>query len=226
LIDYETHRSRRLAQLTADDGWLTVVAQALLEEGKNEVPEVGLVELQGDRARTGSVVLEPEALVPFGDRTLQLVERAGRFALRVRDPQSAARLVFRGLPYFEIAPEWRIPARLVPGPTRLLEMLYTIGTTGTVPSPGTVEFQAGGETHRLDALDMGDRLLLVFGDETNGKETYGGGRVLWLEAPVEVVDFNLAENPACVFTEHALCPLPSRQNSLPLRVEAGEQVPR
>ena len=38
-----------------------------------------------------------------------------------------------------------------------------------------------------------------------------------------VVDFNKAYNPPCVFTPYATCPLPPKQNILPIRVEAGEK---
>ena len=37
-------------------------------------------------------------------------------------------------------------------------------------------------------------------------------------------DFNKAENPPCVFTDFATCPLPPPQNRLPLAVTAGEQM--
>ena len=38
-----------------------------------------------------------------------------------------------------------------------------------------------------------------------------------------VLDFNLAYNPPCVFSPHATCPLPPRQNRLELAVRAGEK---
>jgi uncharacterized protein (DUF1684 family) len=38
-----------------------------------------------------------------------------------------------------------------------------------------------------------------------------------------VLDFNRAFNPPCAFSHFATCPLPPRENRLPLRVEAGEK---
>jgi uncharacterized protein (DUF1684 family) len=38
-----------------------------------------------------------------------------------------------------------------------------------------------------------------------------------------VLDFNKAENPPCAFTEFATCPLPPKENQLPVRIEAGER---
>ena len=72
------------------------------------------------------------------------------------------------------------------------------------------------------------RLWLVFGDETNGRETYGGGRFL-VTGPVQPdgrveVDFNLAYNPPCVFSPYATCPLPPDGNRLPVRIVAGERA--
>ena len=68
--------------------------------------------------------------------------------------------------------------------------------------------------------------FVIFGDRTNGTETYGAGRFLYVAPPVDgktVIDFNKAYNPPCVFTPYATCPLPPPQNKLPIRVEAGEK---
>ena len=37
-----------------------------------------------------------------------------------------------------------------------------------------------------------------------------------------MIDFNKAVNPPCAFTPYATCPLPPRQNWLPVRIDAGE----
>ena len=87
----------------------------------------------------------------------------------------------------------------------------------------------GGERMTLDvpgAVEHG-QYMLVFADATSGSETYGGGRYLWVDGPDEqgrvVMDFNYAYNPPCVWTPFATCPLPTRDNRLPIRVEAGEK---
>ena len=218
-------RARRLAEVTGPDGWLAVVGQTLLAPGPNEVEEVGTVILEDGLARLGDQVLRPEATVPLAGRSLQLVERAGRFALRVRDPEAPARRDFPGLRCFAEEPVWRRAAKLVAEGAGTITTVFSIGTTGPVPSPGSVEVALPAGSVRLRALRMGGRLLIVFGDATNGHETYGGGRFLWVDEPVEEVDFNQAENPACVFTAYAACPLPLSQNRLAQRVEAGEQYP-
>jgi uncharacterized protein (DUF1684 family) len=37
------------------------------------------------------------------------------------------------------------------------------------------------------------------------------------------LDFNKAYNPPCAFTPYATCPLPPKENRLPVRIEAGEK---
>jgi hypothetical protein len=37
------------------------------------------------------------------------------------------------------------------------------------------------------------------------------------------LDFNKAYNPPCAYTAFATCPLPPRQNWLPVAIEAGEK---
>ncbi len=68
--------------------------------------------------------------------------------------------------------------------------------------------------------------FVIFGDATNGKETYGAGRFLYVKPPVDgktIIDFNKAYNPPCVFTDYATCPLPPAQNRMKVGVEAGEK---
>lgn len=112
----------------------------------------------------------------------------------------------------------------------LLRVPDVLGTADPEPSPGTLAFEFEGVAHRLEALPGGEsgELWLVFGDLTNGHETYGGGRFLYSSALDAdggvVVDFNRAHNPPCVFSPYATCPLPWPANQLPFRVEAGERT--
>ena len=95
--------------------------------------------------------------------------------------------------------------------------------------PGAAVFTVAGETCRLEPTGNPEAgLFFVFGDATNARETYGGGRFLSAEPPDStgtiVLDFNRAFNPPCVFTPFATCPLPRPENRLPVRVEAGEKM--
>jgi uncharacterized protein (DUF1684 family) len=65
----------------------------------------------------------------------------------------------------------------------------------------------------------------MFSDLTSGKQTYPAGRFLYSDLPKNgkiVLDFNNAHNPPCAFTRYATCPLPPKQNRLPVSIEAGE----
>lgn len=166
-----------------------------------------------------------------GSFLFYVIARGDRWAVRIKDSESPVRTSFTGLEYYPLRPEWRIDARLEPAPPGTTVAVPNIlGTIDDSPSPGVVVFEHGGREHRLVAIDEGDgRLFLVFGDATNGKGTYGGGRFVYADPPPAgstrvVVDFNKAYNPPCVFTPYATCPLPPRSNRLPFPLEAGEKL--
>jgi len=74
-----------------------------------------------------------------------------------------------------------------------------------------------------------DHLFLPFTDETNNKETYGGGRYIDLDAKaisnnhIEI-DFNKAYNPYCAYSDGYRCPVPPEENDLQLAIKAGEKL--
>lgn len=72
-------------------------------------------------------------------------------------------------------------------------------------------------------------LFLPFTDDTNGQETYGGGRYIDLKTTdfkgdELVVDFNKAYNPYCAFSANYSCPKPPDENRLNIAVKAGEKL--
>lgn len=72
--------------------------------------------------------------------------------------------------------------------------------------------------------DYEDYLFLPFSDETNGIESYGGGRYIDLRIPKDntvVIDFNSAYNPYCAYNHKYSCPIVPRENYLKTRIEAG-----
>ena len=73
-----------------------------------------------------------------------------------------------------------------------------------------------------------DYLFLPFTDQTNNKETYGGGRYIDLKATAIVdgkieLDFNKAYNPYCAYSDGYRCPIPPEENDLQLEIKAGEK---
>lgn len=170
-------------------------------------------------------------LLELGALRLVIIRRGARLAVRTWNTQAELLERFDGIPSYPVDPRWRIEARFEAGLVgRTIDVPDVTGVVAAEASPGAVVFTADGREHRLDALAGGERgeLWLVFGDRTNGKETYAGGRFLYTDAPARdgrlVVDFNRAYNPPCVFSPYATCPLPPDENRLDLAVEAGERA--
>ncbi len=72
-----------------------------------------------------------------------------------------------------------------------------------------------------------DILFLSFKDLTNGKETHGGGRYIDFKIPttqVVILDFNKAYNPFCAYSNKFSCPLPTEENHLKIKIEAGMKL--
>ena len=208
-------------------------------------PRVGSIWLEDGRARfvphegveLSETILRDDldgdpTLMELGSVCFHLIRRGERFGVRVRDGAAPAMATFTGLAHFPIDPSWRVMARLEPSAAETtIEIEDITGVFSQDATPGSVAFERDGQTWRIAALPgdhEGKTLWLIFGDATNGTETYGGGRFLYTEAVRAdgsvVVDFNLAYNPPCVFSPYATCPLPPPQNRLALRIDAGETL--
>jgi uncharacterized protein (DUF1684 family) len=174
--------------------------------------------------------VEPTVL-SFGTLSWHLIERGGRLGVRVKDSESRALKEFKRIECFPVDPRWRIEGVLERhDPPRTVEITNVLGDVTHEPSPGTLVFEVDGKVCRLDPVaEPSDKeLFVVFGDETNGKETYGGGRFLGVAWPGSdgkvVLDFNKAYNPPCAFSPYATCPLPPPQNRLSVAIPAGEKT--
>lgn len=73
-----------------------------------------------------------------------------------------------------------------------------------------------------------DYLFVPFGDATSGFESYGGGR--YIEFYISdiknghvVIDFNKAYNPYCAYATGYNCPIPPKENLLPVPIASGEK---
>ena len=223
-------RMEREAALKADGGWLTVTGLFWLKEGPNRFENIpGVFEFHNGKTMFQSAEMRPNTAITLGDLTLTVIERAGRYGIRVKDKQSKRRKEFRGMRWFPVRESYRIEAKFVAQPKQV-SVPNIIGSHFEMSSPGWVTFQLDGRQMRLQpVIEEGEKeLFFIFRDQTAGKETYYGGRFLYADLPrngkVEL-DFNKAENPPCAFTPYATCPLPPPGNILPVRIEAGEQKP-
>ncbi len=173
----------------------------------------------------------PHTVVNHGSLYWYIIDRAGRFGIRLKDTLAESRLNFEGLTYFPVNPALNLKAKVIsPQSGETVAISDVLGNTTNYPISAFLEFELGGQTQRLAALDEGgDSYFVIFGDETNAVTSYGGGRFIYPTKPAEGathvrLDFNLAQNPPCVFTDFATCPLPPEMNKLSIAVNAGERV--
>ncbi|MEV7866222.1 DUF1684 domain-containing protein [Streptomyces sp. NPDC088124] len=158
-------------------------------------------------------------------------------ALRFWDPDAPAIRHFSHIDTFPFRPDWVIEATFTPvsADRRVpFEHIRDSGGSRDLVVPGDIHVTLDCVDYTLSAFDDDGTLLLVFGDPTNGNETYGAGRFLFVPREPDsdatggntvVLDFNRAFVPPCGFSAQYNCPLPPRQNRLHLPVEAGEKNP-
>jgi uncharacterized protein len=150
-------------------------------------------------------------------------------AIRVRDPNGPLARNFRGFTWFPIDAQYRVLARFVedPSPQRF-KVLNTYGHVDDYTSEGIVEFELFGRTLRLRPFTTRPkRFYFVFRDASSGEETYETARFLYSDLRDDgttVLDFNMAYNPPCAFNPYTTCPIPLRDNRLPVKVLAGEKA--
>lgn len=157
-----------------------------------------------------------------------IIQRGDQYLVRLRDLEHSNVTNFKGIERFPTESNWRIEATLEPAePDFKIQVADVIGTTSMQASPGAFAFDIQGQTYRLYPTISGDELFFVFGDATNGDSTYGAGRFLYAAKPdangKTMLDFNKSYNPPCAFTAFATCPLPSKENILPIEIKGGEK---
>ena len=162
-------------------------------------------------------------------------------AYRIWRQDSPANLAFEDIERYPYDPAWVLEGRFeLVDEQRVVpfEHIRDAGATRGLPVSGDLVFDLDGTEYRLSAFDTvyggTAKLQLVFGDLTNGSETYGAGRFLFLDRPAEsrdlrpgdsvalTIDFNRATVPPCGFSNQMNCPLPPAQNRLPFALRAGE----
>jgi len=141
---------------------------------------------------------------------------------------------FKGLDYYPPDPDYRFELKLNEYPEKKkIKMSYTRGEEQEFIRWGEFQFKIGGQEQVLQAYKGSpekERLFVPFRDATSGKETYGAGRYLDLEAERHrtaegkwVLDFNKAYNPWCAYSETYTCPFVPPDNWLEVPMCAGEK---
>ena len=204
----------------------------LAEDGVRMIAEPG-VALLADGEPVQSILIADDTTddpvtITYGSLAWTVIQRDGRFAVRLRDYENPVLESFPPLQYFPIDPEWRIDAVLRPyaEPRKVAADTVIDGLGWNPVSPGVVTFEKDGQTYEIEAYLVGERLFLVFGDQTNGQATYPAGRFLYADMPGDngrtVLDFNRAYSPPCAFNDFSTCPVASPRNRLATAVNAGE----
>jgi uncharacterized protein (DUF1684 family) len=187
----------------------------------------------GERVRSMPLKTDAEGeptTLAMGSLRFFVIERAGHLYLRVKDNESEALRSFIGIERFPVDPRWRIEGRFEPyHPPKAITIPNVLGYTYEDTCPGAIAFTVQKKACRLEPTRTSNGgFFVVFADETSGRETYGGGRFLYVAPPDTlgrvIVDFNKSYNPPCAFTLYATCPLPHPANILSVRVEAGEKT--
>jgi len=140
------------------------------------------------------------------------------------------------LEYYPYDPSYRFRTIIEPvTPPQPLRIPTSSGEIRPAHRVGRVRLRLpGGEaTLALYALDdlresLPDHLFLPFRDAGAGKETYGAGRYVEVErlpGGVVEIDLNRAYNPDCAYDLAAQCPITPDENTVALRVAAGEMIP-
>jgi uncharacterized protein (DUF1684 family) len=161
--------------------------------------------------------------------SMHVIERDGKYVLRLADNESPVRKNFAGCLWYPADDAFRVQAKFVPYPDdKTLSIVNVIGEVSRQPCPGYAEFKLKGQTYRLDAIKEGEGLFFVFRDETAGDTTCKPGRFLDIDTQPPAnetftLDFNKSYNPPCAFSTYTTCPLPPKQNVLATRIEAGEK---
>src|SRR3982751_3147002 len=241
-------RKQREERLKAEGGWLSLAGLFWLHDGPNRfgkdqgndivLPDgpahAGSFDLHSGKVtvtvggQTHPVKPDSDEVIKIGRLNLYVIQRGDKLGIRLKDPDSEYRRNYHGIQHFPTREAYRVVAKWVPEP-RKIPILNIIGQTEQSDNPGYAVFRLGGKEMRLYPIIEvpGDKeLFYIFRDLTTGKETYPAGRFFYSDMPKDgkvVLDFNKAYNPPCAFTPYATCPLPPKENHLPLRVEAGEK---
>lgn len=141
---------------------------------------------------------------------------------------------FEGLDFFKFDTAYVVKTKFERFPNeKPFEMKTSTERRPIYVKYGELSFELKGKHYKLNIYqNLGliekegyeDYLFLPFSDETNGLESYGGGRYIDARIPsgdTMEIDFNKAYNPYCAYNDKYSCPIVPRENYLKTRIEAG-----
>lgn len=248
--DFESWKIARKAALTAQDGWLNLIARIAMPTGRHTIGSASdcTLQLPSGPAHLGQISHGPDATTftptdgaarPFAMSASGFPQlEVPPFLLEVHDPGDDPALRVRdltlprdiSLDYFDHDPDWIITADwIVLDAPQQIEIGQKGGADTSVTQTHEARFTFQGKDFALVPSHWkAGKPMFVIRDQTSGTETYAASRFLIADDAVGdtiTLDFNRVHNPPCAFTEFAICPLPPRSNILPFRLTAGERSP-
>jgi len=163
-------------------------------------------------------------------------ERDTFFKSHQRSPLSSKdKKSFNGLKYYPFKDQYVFCGTIeryvlhINNPKYYATFLTNKGTNKRYLRYGKFHFTLDGKQCTIEIYKsiLSDKLFVPFKDQTNGKETYEGGRYIDAEILADykmVLDFNMAYHPSCAYNEKFICVLPPRENMLDIEIRAGEKL--
>lgn len=142
---------------------------------------------------------------------------------------------FKKHPFFSINLKYRVTAQFVKNENpKPFDLPTSSGKSKQYQEYGKAYFNLEGKDFILNiyqSLDLmkleeyKNYLFLPFGDLTNNKETYGGGKYIDLTIPkgnTIIIDFNQSYHPYCAYNAYDYnCPIVPAENKISLEIRAG-----
>lgn len=143
---------------------------------------------------------------------------------------------FVGVPFFDIDPRYRVEGKFKKiKKGKVIEMPTSTERIAKYREYGCIKFKLEGQKCKLTVYksmrslspEYADYLFLPFTDESTTVESYGTGRYMDLkttdiqEDGSVVLDFNYCYAPYCAYSNKYSCPVPPKNNSLPVKILAG-----
>lgn len=141
---------------------------------------------------------------------------------------------FKGLEFFPVDNKFKVTANFKTTPdSKVFKMPTSTDRKPEYRRYGIATFTIDGKEFALEVYqnqslmkeeEYKDYLFIPFTDETNGFESYGGGRYIDVSIPkgnTMEIDFNKAYNPYCAYNDKYSCPIPPRVNFLKTEIKAG-----
>ena len=135
---------------------------------------------------------------------------------------------FQGMDYFPENPSLELVVEIERFEEKEeIQIETTTGDTQTFARIGRFKFDVEGQETEL-ILYAGEKgYFLPFTDALAGKETYKIGRYVEVKPMTEDrfrIDFNMAYNPFCAYSEGHSCLIPPDENHIDVPIRAGEKV--